>query len=69
MGRSAQLGGSEDPSLFGGQSSIGDRKPTAEELAAGARERGVEVHLLQKGEDPGEAARSSSAGILGMGRR
>jgi diacylglycerol kinase family enzyme len=26
----------------------------------------VEVHLLQKGEDPGEAARRSGAGILGM---
>jgi len=44
----------------------GAREPTAEELAAAARERGVEVHLLQKGEDPGEAARSSGAEILGM---
>ena len=44
----------------------GGGEPTAEALAAATRERGVEVHLLRKGEDPAEAARSSGAAILGM---
>lgn len=44
----------------------GDGEPSAEELAAAARERGVEAHLLKEGEDPGEVARSSNAEILGM---
>jgi diacylglycerol kinase family enzyme len=44
----------------------GDEEPSAETLAAVARERGVEVHLLQKGEDPGEAARSAGAEILAV---
>jgi diacylglycerol kinase family enzyme len=46
--------------------SSGDGSPSAEELAAAARERGVEVHVLAQGEDPGEAARASGASVLGM---
>jgi diacylglycerol kinase family enzyme len=44
----------------------GDGEPTAEALAAAARERGVDVHILAQGEDPGDVARSSNAEILGM---
>jgi diacylglycerol kinase family enzyme len=45
--------------------SSGDGSPTAEELADEAGRRGVEVHVLAPGEDPGEAARRSGAEILG----
>jgi diacylglycerol kinase family enzyme len=44
----------------------GDDEPSAEQLAEEARSRGIEVHLLAKGEDPAEVARASGAGMLGM---
>ena len=44
----------------------GDGSPSAEELAAAARERGVEVRLLEQGDDPGEVARASGAAVLGI---
>jgi diacylglycerol kinase family enzyme len=44
----------------------GTDDPTPEALAAAARERGVEAHVLGQGEDPGEVARASGAEILGM---
>lgn len=44
----------------------GDDEPSADELATAARERGIEPHLLQKGEDPGELARRSGAETLGV---
>ena len=44
----------------------GDGSPSAEELAASAREIAVEPHLLREGEDPGELARASGADILGI---
>jgi diacylglycerol kinase family enzyme len=44
----------------------GDGSPSAEELAAAARGRGVEVRLLEKEDDPGELARASGAQVLGI---
>jgi diacylglycerol kinase family enzyme len=44
----------------------GDESPSAEELAEAAGARGVEAHLLEDGEDPGEVARRAGAEILGM---
>jgi len=44
----------------------GDGSPSADELAAAARERGVEVHLLEKEDDPGELARASGAEVVGI---
>jgi diacylglycerol kinase family enzyme len=44
----------------------GDDSPSADELVAAATALGVETHVLERGEDPGEAARSSGAEILGM---
>lgn len=44
----------------------GSGNPDAGELAAAARERGVETHVLARGEDPAEVAREAGAGILGM---
>ncbi len=46
--------------------SSGDDSPTAAELARAAEERGIGVHVLAKGEDPGEVARASEAEVLGM---
>ena len=46
--------------------SSGDDSPTADELAAAARKRGVEVHVLGKDDDPGEVARASGASVLGI---
>jgi diacylglycerol kinase family enzyme len=43
----------------------GTARPTAEELEAAARERGVEVHVLREGEDLLELARAAGAGALG----
>src|SRR2546430_11119640 len=40
--------------------------PDADELAAGARQRGLEAHVLRPGEDAAELARSSSAAAIGM---
>jgi diacylglycerol kinase family enzyme len=44
----------------------GDDSPGADEVAAAARELGVEPHLLREGEDPGELARASGAAVLGV---
>lgn len=44
----------------------GDASPTADEVAARAEELGVEVHVLEKEDDPAEIARASGASILGM---
>jgi diacylglycerol kinase family enzyme len=42
----------------------GTESPTADELAAAARERGVEVHVLREGEDAAELARAADAEVL-----
>jgi diacylglycerol kinase family enzyme len=47
----------------------GDQRPSPEELAGEARRQGVEVHLLQEGEDPADLARAAAehgAQALGM---
>jgi diacylglycerol kinase family enzyme len=44
----------------------GDGEPSPEALARAARERGVDTHLLERGEDPAELARRSGAGVLGV---
>lgn len=44
----------------------GDGSPSADELTAAARERGVEVRVLAKEDDPGELARDSGASVLGI---
>jgi diacylglycerol kinase family enzyme len=46
--------------------SSGDDSPTAEELVEAASGRGVEVHILESGEDPGDAARRAGARVLGV---
>jgi diacylglycerol kinase family enzyme len=43
----------------------GDDSPSADELEAAARERGVEVRVLAKEDDPGELARASGASVAG----
>ena len=44
----------------------GDDSPTPDEVADAARELGIDVHLLRKGEDPAALARGSGARILGI---
>jgi diacylglycerol kinase family enzyme len=44
----------------------GNGWPSADDLVAAARERGVEGRILRPGEDPAELARATGAGILGM---
>ena len=44
----------------------GTDSPTAEELDAAARERGIGVHVLGEGDDLVEVARQADASILGM---
>jgi diacylglycerol kinase family enzyme len=44
----------------------GTDSPTAEELGAAARERGIGVHVLGEGDDLVEVAREADASILGM---
>ena len=44
----------------------GDDSPTPDELAAEAGRRGVEAHVLEKGEDPGEVARAAQAERIGV---
>lgn len=44
----------------------GRGSPTAEDLAAEARTREVETHLLRPGEEPAAVARASSADVLGI---
>ena len=46
--------------------SSGDSEPSAEELAAAARGRGVDVHVLEDGDDLEEIARSADADAVGM---
>jgi diacylglycerol kinase family enzyme len=38
----------------------------ADELTAAAAERGIEVHVLQEGDDPAEVARAAEADAVGM---
>lgn len=63
MGRTAYLSGL--PFLIVNPRS-GTGSPTAEELRDAARERGVDVHLLQEGEDLPAIAREAGADVLGM---
>ena len=42
----------------------GSKKPSTEELAQAARERGIDVHVLGEGDDPVELARAAEAEIL-----
>jgi diacylglycerol kinase family enzyme len=44
----------------------GDDRPSADELASEARSRGVQVHVLEEGEDVAELARAADADALGM---
>ena len=44
----------------------GDASPSPEELAAAARERGIEPRVLGEGDDLAEVARRADAGVLGM---
>ncbi len=44
----------------------GDQRPSAEELARAAQERGVEARLLRPNEDAAELARRSGAAVLGV---
>jgi diacylglycerol kinase family enzyme len=44
----------------------GNHRPSADTLAAAAREKGVDVHLLRDGDDAAELARASGAEILGI---
>ena len=44
----------------------GDDDPSGEELAAAARERGIEVRLLEQGDDIAGLARDAEAGPIGM---
>jgi diacylglycerol kinase family enzyme len=46
--------------------SSGTDSPSADELREAARARGVEVHLLQDGDDLQQLAREAAAGVLGM---
>ena len=44
----------------------GDAAPSAEDLAAAARRRGVETFVLRRGDDAAEAAREAGADVLGV---
>ena len=44
----------------------GDASPSAEELAAEAKRRQIDVHILREGDDPGELARRSGAETVGI---
>src|SRR6266498_5564921 len=44
----------------------GKGRPRVDELAAAARERGIEVHGLREGDDPGELAGQAGADALGV---
>ena len=45
--------------------SAGSERPTTEELAQAARERGIEAHVLGEDDDPAELARAADVEILG----
>ncbi len=47
-------------------SKSGTASPSAEELRDAARQRGVQVHVLNEGEDLVELARAADADVLGM---
>jgi diacylglycerol kinase family enzyme len=44
----------------------GDSRPSADELAAEAKRRGIRVHVIREGDDAAELARSADATALGM---
>jgi diacylglycerol kinase family enzyme len=44
----------------------GDARPSVEELAAAATERGITTHVLSEGEDAAEIARAADAAALGI---
>jgi diacylglycerol kinase family enzyme len=44
----------------------GNDSPSVEELSDAARERGIDVHLLEDGDDLPEIARRANADVLGM---
>jgi diacylglycerol kinase family enzyme len=44
----------------------GDDDPSPQDLAAAARGKGIDVHVLRKGEDAADLARASGAEIIGM---
>jgi diacylglycerol kinase family enzyme len=44
----------------------GDERPSADELVAAARRRGIESHVLADGESPADIARSADADALGI---
>jgi diacylglycerol kinase family enzyme len=44
----------------------GSGAPSADELGDAARERGIDVHFLEEGEDLAELARAANADVLGM---
>jgi diacylglycerol kinase family enzyme len=44
----------------------GGTSPGTDELCAEARRRGVDVHVLAEGEDPGSVAEAADAEVLGM---
>src|ERR671935_1369125 len=44
----------------------GGSRPSTDELVEAARERGIETHVLRKGEDPAELARTEVATVLGI---
>jgi diacylglycerol kinase family enzyme len=44
----------------------GDGRPSAEELVAEAGARGIEAHVLRRGDDPGAVARAADASTLGV---
>jgi diacylglycerol kinase family enzyme len=44
----------------------GTASPSAEELAAAARERGIQPHVLGEGDDLAEVARRANADVIGM---
>jgi len=46
--------------------SSGDDSPSAAELAEEAGRRGIETHVLERGEDPGNVARAAGAAVVGM---
>jgi diacylglycerol kinase family enzyme len=44
----------------------GDERPSADELVAAARERGIDTHVLGEGDTPADVARSAHADVLGV---
>ena len=44
----------------------GEERPSADELRAAAAERGIETHVLRRGDDPAELARNADTAALGV---